>query len=235
MFRTVRLLGHAAVTACMLFGFASAGTAGAAQSACADLGGTVDGDQICHVHSATPTYMFDFRFPVGYPDQQPVTNYLTQRRDQFVQAAADFPPPDWRRDLPYELDASGTTYGSGSQASGTESLVFRVLSETGGAHPVTDYEAFNYDLSKGASITFDTLFKPGTKPLDVIYPIVRGELQMRFGSEAMYGGLDAKTYRNFAITDDAVIFFFGQGYVLSEAAGPVEVSVPRTELVSLLA
>ncbi|HEY6576064.1 MAG TPA: DUF3298 domain-containing protein [Mycobacterium sp.] len=47
--------------------------------------------------------------------------------------------------------------------------------------------------------------------------------------------LGATVYQNFAITDDAVIFFIGQGMWVYEAAGPQEVSVPRTELASALA
>jgi len=39
----------------------------------------------------------------------------------------------------------------------------------------------------------------------------------------------------FAITDDAVIFFIGQGMWLAEVAGPQQVSVPRAELASILA
>jgi hypothetical protein len=107
----------------------------------------------------------DSSFPGDYPDQQAVTDYLTDERDQFVDFVAQRPT---RRDLRYELDADGTTYQSGSPGLGTKSLVFEVYSETGGAHPVTCYQAFSYDLGKGARITFDTLFKPGTKPLDVI-------------------------------------------------------------------
>ena len=42
----------------------------------------------------------------------------------------------------------------------------------GGVHPQTWYKSFNWDIAKKAPITFDTLFKPGTKPLDVIYPVV---------------------------------------------------------------
>ena len=38
--------------------------------------------------------------------------------------------------------------------------------------------------------------------------------------------LGAKVYQNFAITDDAVIFFIGQGIWVYEAAGPQKVSVP---------
>jgi hypothetical protein len=46
-------------------------------------------------------------------------------------------------------------------------------------------------------------------------------------------GVDA--YQNFAITDDAVIFFFNQDGLLPHQDGPLEVSVPRTELVSMMA
>jgi hypothetical protein len=114
--------------------------------------------------------------------------------------------------------------------------VFQIGDDTG-AHPVTYYKAFNYDLGKHAPITFDTLFKPGTKPLGVIYPAVRRELQERSGYDVLppeRGGLDVDTYQNFAITDDAVIFFFGAGPVL----GPMDLgkaAVPRTQLASLLA
>ena len=47
--------------------------------------------------------------------------------------------------------------------------------------------------------------------------------------------IGAQSYENFALTDDAVIFFIGQGMWTIEAAGPQEVSVPRSELVSVLA
>jgi hypothetical protein len=42
-------------------------------------------------------------------------------------------------------------------------------------------------------------------------------------------------YKSFAITDDAVTFFIGQGTWTIEAAGPQQVSVPRSELASILA
>ena len=42
------------------------------------------------------------------------------------------------------------------------------------------------------------------------------------------GGLDVNTYQNFAITDDAVIFVFGEGQVGEVGGPPLEVPVPRT-------
>ncbi len=51
----------------------------------------------------------------------------------------------------------------------------------------------------------------------------------------MLGDVDDATFQNFALTDDAVIFYFGQGQLLGHPQGPLEVSVPRTELASVLA
>lgn len=206
--------------------------AASAQSACSDLGGTVDANQICQVHTAGSGYEVTFTFSVDYPDQQALTEYMTQRRDDFIGFAAERPP----RGHPYELDAKADAFRSGTPSSGTESLVFEEYSDSGGAHPVTGYHAFNYDLGKGAPITLDTLFKPGSQPVEVLDPIVRREWQTLMDDYGLVGDntLGAKVYQNFAITDDAVIFFIGQGMWLPEVAGPRQVSIPRAELASIL-
>jgi Protein of unknown function (DUF3298) len=205
--------------------------AAGAQS-CAALGGTVGPDSICKVHTATDGYEIDFSFPADYPDQQAVTDYVTRERDEFIDFVAELPRRDWT----YSLDAEATTYRSGTPTSGTVSVVFSRYSDTG-AHPVTGYDTFTYDIGKAARITFDTLFKPGTNPVAVLDPIVRRQFEERFHD---YGPVQdntmgAEMYRNFAITDDAVIFFIGQGAWLPQVAGPRKVSVPRAELASILA
>jgi hypothetical protein len=218
------------MAACVLIGCSGTGTA-SGQSACADLGGTVDPDQICHVHSATSSYTLDFHFPIDYPDQQALTDALTQERDDFVDWVARAVP----RSYPYELDISGKEYRSGTPAAGTQSLVLNVGSDTG-VHPVATYRALNYDLEKHAPITFDTLFEPGTQPLDALNPIVQREVDKHGGPGTLsLTDLGVDAYQNFAITDDAVIFFFNQDGLLPHQDGPLEVSVPRTELVSMMA
>ena len=68
------------------------------------------------------------------------------------------------------------------------------------------------------------MFKPGTKPLDVIYPAVEQDLQKQQG---VIDGIPPERrarpgkYQNFALTDDSVIFFFGQGELFAESAGPL--------------
>lgn len=224
MFRKVRIVGQTAVAAFVLIGWFAAGTAGA-QSACSDLGGTADASQVCQVQTAASSYKIDFKFPVDYPDQQPVADYLTQQRDGFIKfsqlpAAQNFGEP-------YELLAKGTTYRSGTP--GSQSLVLN-MAQNAQPHPVAWYKAFNYNLTTHAPITFDTLFKPGTDPLAVLNPI----LQRKFGPPA-HGTPGVDDYQNFAITDDAVIFFFNQGQVVGHERGEFEMSVPRSELASVLA
>lgn len=212
----------------------AAAPAASAQSACDSLGGTVDSDQTCQVHSANSSYTLDMSFPLDYPDQQTLTEYLTQDRDDFVDWIATAPGAG--RNRPYLHDVTAKTYRSGPPASGTRSLVLKIADDTGLAHeghPNTSFHALNYDLGRRAPITYDTLFKPGTDPLAVLNPIVQRELGTH--PETPVHDLDVNAYKNFALTDDAVIFFFGEDQVVGDHNGPHQVSVPRSELAALLA
>jgi hypothetical protein len=230
----MRILRVAAILVAGVLACSAAVSTAAAQPACTDLGGAVGPDGICRVHAANPTYTLDMSFPDDYPDQTALTGYLTQSRDGFINVAQM--PGSWN--LPYQLDAKGTGYHSGSPTAGTQSVVFEMYQNVGGAHPQTFYQAFNWDLAKRAPITFGTLFKPGTKPLDVIYPEVNKYLMKQQGMMDPIpagDGLDPANYQNFALTDDSVIFFFSQGEMFAEAAGATQASVPRSVLTPLLA
>lgn len=229
----MRIFAAAVLAAGVIAGLATAPVAGA-QTACADLGGSVDAEKICSVHVENPIYRLDYTFPDDYPDQQALTAYLTQTRDGFVNVAET--PGSWN--LPYVLDAKGTSYRSGPDNAGTRSVVFEVYENVGGAHPQTWYKAFNWDVVKKAPVTFDTLFKPGTRPLDVIYPIVQSEVNRQLGVEAPISpadGLDPAKYQEFAITDDSVTFFFGQGEMMAGAGGALQATIPRAAIAPMLA
>lgn len=229
----MRILPAAVVTAGVVAGWLAA-PAAAVEPACAELGGVVDADQTCQVHMDNPAYRVDFTFPVDYPDQQALAAYLTQTRDGFVNVA----DMSGARNLPYVLDGRGTGYRSGGEGAGTRSVVFEVYENVGGAHPQTWYKAFNWDVTRQAPITFDTLFKPDTAPLEVIYPIVQSEVARQLGVDspiAPADGLDPAKYQEFAVTDNEVIFFFGQGEVMPGAGGALQAAVPRTAIADVLA
>ena len=207
------------------------GSAAAAQSACDAEGGTVDANNVCQLHTGTTEYKLSFDFPVDYPDQQALADVVTDERGTFVDWVTQYGGDDYAR----ELYISGEEYRSGTPESGTRSLVLTIGRDSG-VHPVTEYRALNYDLGAHAPITFETLFKPGTRPLEVLNPIVEREIDKRGGPGALtLADLGADAYRNFAITDDAVIFFFDQDVLLPHTENPFNISVPRTDIASLLA
>ena len=223
------------IAAALLAAVVSVGWPAAAEPpSCASLGGSVEAGQMCRLHATGPNYTLNISFPADYPDGQALADYITQNRDGFVAVAQS----SGGRDQPYQLEATTEQHGAGQPPHNTRSVVLKFFQDVGGAHSSIWYKAFNYNLATRAPITFDTLFRPETKPLEVIYPIVQRQLQKQSGVEPAVPsgvGLDPTHYQNFAITDDAVIFFFGQGELFAEAAGATQVSVPRDELAPLLA
>lgn len=213
------------VGAVVLAGVIGGAPAVAAPPSCADFGGAIDAGQICQVHTTAADYTITMSFPVDYPDVQALTAYLAQQRDQLVDYAAKFPLGD--RPGPYQLAVSANEYHSAS----TQSVVLRVGQDVG-VHPFTSVKAFNYDLVQRAPITFDTLFKPGV--FDVIAPAVRRDLASSTQMLPPRGGLDPADYRNFAITDQAIVFFFDQDQMFGQNEGPLQASVPRAELAPYL-
>ena len=194
-----------------------------AQNNCTALGG-IAADGVCHVSASKPTYVMDLRFPTDYPDEQAIVDYLLQNKDGFVNVAQP-----GSRNLPYEMDVTSETFSSAQ----TQSVVLKIFQDVGGAHPTTWYKAFTYDLGQRRPVTFESMFPAGTKPLDAIFPIVRSELERQTGLIGVISpgdGMDPSHYQNFAITDDAVIFFFGQGELLPSDAGATSASVPRMSL-----
>ena len=227
-----RFFRVAAVLAAGLL-LASTGTPSAgAQPPCPDFGGTVDGD-MCRVHTSTDTYTVDISFPVNYADPGPMMDYLKQTRDGFVNVSQ----MPGSMGQPYALDITSEQYQSGHPPQGTQSVVLKIYQNVGGAHPLTWYKAFNYNLSTHQPITYDTLFNAGSKPLPVILPIVQKEVDRQLGSRVEIppgDGMDPSHYQNFAITDDELIFFFGQDELLPSAAGAQVAHVPRSAVASML-
>lgn len=228
---TATVVTAAVVTATVVAGTALAGPAWAepASPLCAQFSGTPAPEAMCEVHDSNPQYMLDMVFPTDYPDGTALADYLVQTRDGFVNVAEM--PGSWN--LPYALDVKSTRYSTGTAETGTRSLALEVYQNVGGAHPSTWFKTFNYNEATKSPITFDTLFAPGAQPTAAIFPIVMRNLTQQLGEPSitpMGDGLDPEHYQNFVVTDDAVIFFFGQGELLPEAAGAVQASVPRSAL-----
>ena len=202
----------------------AAPAASGAPGTCAELGGVAAAGS-CHVQASDPAYTMEMTFPLDYPDEQAIVDYLGQTREGFVNVAND---PD-ARNQPLEMDVTAESLRSAQ----TRSVVLKLFQDVGSAHPTTWYRSFTYDTARGKPVTFDMLFAPDAKPLDVIFPIVQRELETGTGlagSISPGDGRDPTHYQNFAVTDDSVIFYFGQAELLPSFAGETSVTVPRSAL-----
>lgn len=223
-----------AVAATTALGWSTVAVASAAPPKCADFSGVLDGDQMCRIAATDPAYTLDVTYPVDFPDQQNVADYIKQTRDGFLNVAK-MPGP---RDMPYQLDTVATEYNSAVPPRGTQTVVFKTFQDVGGAHPQTFYKSFNWDQGMRKPITIGNLFREGTEPFPVIAPIVAAELEKQSGQAVAIApavGLDPTNYENFAITNDSLIFFFSQGEMLPESAGALEVTVPRAPIDAMIA
>ncbi len=219
------LLAAALLAPAILLGWQPS-PASATPPSCADLGGTVEAGQMCRVHATGPTYTFTMTFPTDYPDEQALTDYITQNRDGFVSVAQS----SGSRDQPYQMEATTEQRSSGQPPHNTRSVVLKFFQDLGGSHPSTWYKSFNYNLGTRQPISFDNLFAPGTTPLDSIFPVVQRDLARQNPLGAAISpstGRDPSHYQNFAITDDQLIFYFAPGEMLPAFAGPAQAQVPR--------
>jgi hypothetical protein len=216
-----------------------------ARSGCPDVGGNIQSGNVCHVNVTTPTYVVDFRFPTDYVDQQAVTDFLTQERNHLVGLAQT---PGAKR-LPYDLYVTWELFNSGSLETttrqglgygqpphGTQSVVLTVFADAEGAgQPGSNrLKTFTYDLNQNRPVTFGNLFAPGINPIDKIYPAVATDLARQQKARDFHlsptVGRDPAHYQNFAVTDDAVIFFFSAGEFFTVEAGDARTVIPRVLL-----
>jgi hypothetical protein len=243
MMRTLFLAVSALIGA--LAGFTDVATAGA-QSLCADLGGNVQAGNVCSAKLTTPAYTVNLRIGTDYPDDQAVTSYVSQKRDHVISAAG----APGARNLPYELYITTESYTSGQpQRStvstgnnmiprepphGTQSMVLKVYENVDGAPVGVRYKCFTYDFDQNRPVTFENLFAPGSNPMDAIYPAVAADLARQFYDRnftlSPTVGRNPIHYQNFAITDDAVTFYFDVSEFLPFEAGAIYSTVARKNI-----
>lgn len=184
----------------------------------------------CLVAASGPSVDIDMVFPADVPQEQAIVDYLTGIENDFTAnqqtGTLDDPAPL------QQLDVKTTGYTSGA----TQTVVLDVYQNTGGAHPMTWFKAFPISTATNAPLTYAQLFRPGTKPLETIMPIVARQISDQAGAPITLDpavGLDPANYEDFALTDEAVVFFFGKDQ-LQPATGSVEVSVPRAAIADML-
>ena len=82
MMRTVQAATLA--TALLLGRLASFRRSALAADVCSDFGGAVEQDGLCRLHETKPNYELSMSFPVDFPDQGAVDDFVTQTRTGFL-------------------------------------------------------------------------------------------------------------------------------------------------------
>ncbi len=107
----------------------------------------------------------------------------------------------------------------------------------GAAHPNGYSRTLNYDLSNGREITLDELFLSGSNYLQMLSDLCKTQLSTRdIGFEMFSAGADplAENYQRWNISDQGLTITFDAYQVAAYAAGPQLVTIPFSELQSMI-
>ncbi len=168
-----------------------------------------------------------------------VDEFIKERRTEFLQPVVDnfFTPLSGMLTLQmdYELFQFSDT---------VTSLLYTDYDFTGGAHGMTTFKSFVFDLAGQRVLTLNDIFQPGLDPLVTVQPLVRQALETQLTEMAGMAPdpqwLDDGTaptpenYATWVLTSDALIFYFPPYQVAAYALGPQTVSIPLTDLANVL-
>lgn len=224
--------------AAIVFGAATFSAAGAATAAPLNdpLGlCTNPSNGNCVWGTGHPRSNVDIVFPSNTPEQQAIVDYVTGVANDYYKNETEVRAGTSSGTS--TLNITATSYTSGTPSAGTQTVVLKAYQFMNqAAHPNLWYKSFSFNNATQKPITFDSLFQPGTKPLDVIMPIVVKQISTEIGEPfemADGAGLDPANYQNFAITNDSLIFFFGKDQ-LAVPTGDFTVTIPRNAVANLL-
>ncbi len=166
-----------------------------------------------------------------------MNDYFTGARNSYITELLDagfMPTPGyiWAFQADYETFAYSDTLVSYN---------FTVYTFTGGAHGMTTFQSFVFDLANEKVLTLADLFQPGIDPLAVIAPVaqqvVTEQLSEMTDADWIAQGTapDPANYQDWVVTPDALVFFFEPYQVVAYAAGPQTVRIPWSALDGLAA
>ena len=107
----------------------------------------------------------------------------------------------------------------------------------GMAHPYHLIYTVNYDLEAGKDITLSDLFLPNTDYLGALSKYCAAQLNTRnidFQDFSQGADPTADNYKNWNITPDGLMITFDEYQVAAYVAGPQTVTIPYSELKSLI-
>lgn len=207
--------------------FNKGGTTNPETGAC-EIGATIE------VKIAYPLELVPYDFATAVIDE-----FIKFRRTEFLQPIVDnfYPSPSGMLALQmdYELFSFSDT---------VISLLYTVYDYTGGAHGMTTFQTYVFDLAGERVLTLNDIFQPGIDPLATVQPLARQILETQLtelgGMAPDATWLDQGTapipenYANWVLTPDALVFYFPPYQVAAYALGPQIVSIPLADLSAAL-
>ena len=151
-----------------------------AADVCSDFGGAVEQDGLCRLQVTKPNYELSMSFPVDFPDQGAVDDFLTQTRTGFLNETGT---PNFAG-VPYAMDMKASLWASDT----TRSVSFEVYQDMGGAHPDTWYKTFNYDTVAQPPDHLRRPFRAGRQPAQRHLSDRRAEAVRRNGHDRAHFG-----------------------------------------------
>jgi hypothetical protein len=209
----------------------------AQEDRCFDKGGVWDAEaERCLIRSS---FELEIAYPTELADYDIVTEtldaFVADQKEQFAQMLSfgvESLPASY---APWTLSMDYATY---AYSDTIMTVVYTISQYAGGAHPNTYYQTFTFDLAENRLLTLEDLFTEA--PYAVLTPLVAQNLMEQMGEWADVAWIENGTgdnpenYRNFALTEDELIFFIPPYQVAAYAAGSFEVRIPLSELSDIL-
>lgn len=185
------------------------------------------------INEKTKTYTIEFAYPrTGHAAIDRAIE--TWARDLAQTFAKDARETEIEAERPW---ASGLSYEIGRNDGRMFAVLFSNYTYTGGAHPNSHFEAFNFLLPGGERVELAELIT--RRGIERVSAMSIAQLKQKLGEPdgmsdtdwiARGAGPNAKNFRNFILKPNELVVHFDAYQVAAYAAGPQETHIPLSRL-----
>ena len=190
-----------------------------------------------------PIYTISAQTPMFADSEDPRVRAFNEAVNDLVQHEIKYFRKNVLAQMPAQPVSTGSSFDAKYvvifQGGGIWSLKFDFSGYAdGAAHPYQYSLTLNYDLEQGKKLSIDELFPADSEYLEALSSYCIAELSKR--DIGFYGGFQQgaeptpDNYRNWNITANGLVITFDEYQVATYAAGPQTVTVPYSELTTLI-
>jgi hypothetical protein len=185
-----------------------------------------------------PDYNITTNTPVLIGSSDPRIRPFNNQMTLLIQGYIDGFRNNWQHQPPESLFCFlDITFTQMSPPGNLLSLRFTIRSYSNNApHTDTYSHTVTYNLEAGQFVTLSQLFLPGSNYLGIIFTYCIAKLEAELGSNLWRDGAlpTPDNYRNWNITAEGLLITFDRYQVASYPAGPRLITVPYSELQSII-